>query len=72
VSYDLSTSEYRDANGKWFFLDGYPYDTESLYEFQKRIVDKARSELIQDNKTFGEEKSPVVQKQPKKKKPKSR
>jgi|GEM_PF-721510 len=46
VKYDLSTSEY-NMKGNWHFFDGYPYYPESLYEFQKRIENGARSELSQ-------------------------
>ena len=55
VQYDLSTSEYKDMKGNWHFFDGYPYYPESLYEFQKRMVDKIRSELSQKTENLESE-----------------
>jgi len=44
ITYDFATSEYRDLRysyddwrGKWSFLSGYPYETQSQREFMRSI-----------------------------------
>ena len=59
ITYDLSSSEYRDLRysydnwkGKWQFFSGYPYETQSKSEFMKSIEESMLAMIMNPDLTI--------------------